>query len=99
MLTRSHRIRDARAQPAMQICLVSTFPPSQGGLSEYGLHIAEELRRNPFISLTILADQISTPQPELDGFTVLRCWSFDDPANLVRLLNALGKLKPDVVWF
>ena len=83
----------------MKICLVTTFPPSQGGLSEYGLHIAEELRRNPFISLTILADQISPPQPELDGFSVQRCWSFDDPANSVRLLTALAKLKPDVVWF
>lgn len=83
----------------MKICLVSTFPPSQGGLSEYGLHIAEELRRNPFISLTILADQTSPSLPELDGFTVLRCWSFDDPTSAIRLLNALGKLKPDVVWF
>jgi len=83
----------------MKICLVTTFPPSQGGLSEYGLHIAEELRRNPFISLTILADQISPSQPELDGFSVQRCWSFDDPANSVRLLTALAKLKPDVVWF
>jgi len=38
----------------MKICLVTTFPPSQGGLSEYGLHIAEQLRRNRFLSLTIL---------------------------------------------
>lgn len=83
----------------MKICLVTTFPPSQGGLSEYGLHIAQELRRNPFISLTILADKMSPPQPELEGFDVQRCWSFDDPANSLRLLLALGKLKPDVVWF
>jgi glycosyltransferase involved in cell wall biosynthesis len=83
----------------MKICLVTTFPPSQGGLSEYGLHIAEELRRNPFISLTILGDRITPVQPELDGFSVLRCWSFDDPTNAVRLLSALAKLKPDVVWF
>jgi glycosyltransferase involved in cell wall biosynthesis len=83
----------------MKICLVTTFPPSQGGLSEYGLHIAEELRRNPFISLTILADKLSPIQPELDGFDVRRCWSFDDPANSLRILLALGKLKPDVVWF
>jgi len=83
----------------MKICLVTTFPPSQGGLSEYGLHIAEELRRNPFISLTILADKMSPPQPELDGFDVRRCWSFDDPANSLRILSQLGKLKPDVVWF
>ena len=83
----------------MKICLVTTFPPSQGGLSEYGLHIAEELRRNPFLSLTILADKISPAQPELDGFSVQRCWSFDDPASAFRLLTAIGKAKPDVVWF
>ena len=63
----------------MKICLVTTFPPSQGGLSEYGLHLAEELRGNPFISLTILADQVAPDQPELEGFSVNRCWSFDDP--------------------
>jgi glycosyltransferase involved in cell wall biosynthesis len=83
----------------MKICLVTTFPPSQGGLSEYGLHLAGELRRNVFLSLTILADKISPTQPELDGFSVQRCWSFDDPANVFRLLQAIRKLKPDVVWF
>jgi glycosyltransferase involved in cell wall biosynthesis len=83
----------------MKICLVTTFPPSQGGLSEYGLHIAQELRRNPFLSLTILADQISSSEPELDDFSVVRRWSFDDPLTAVRLLNEIRKLKPDVVWF
>lgn len=83
----------------MKICLVTTFPPSQGGLSEYGLHIARELRSDPFLSLTILADQISPPQPELEEFSVLRCWSFDDPRSSFRILKAIRKLKPDVVWF
>src|SRR5437868_6698263 len=83
----------------MKICLVTTFPPSQGGLSEYGLHIAQELQRNPFLSLTILADKIPTSVPELEGFCVERCWSFDDPLNSFRLLRALQRLKPDVVWF
>jgi len=83
----------------MKICLVTTFPPSQAGLSEYGLHIAQELRRNPFLSLTILADQIPHSEPEHDDFSVLRCWSFDDPLSSLRLLNELRKLKPDVVWF
>jgi len=83
----------------MKICLVTTFPPSQGGLSEYGFHIAQELKRNPFLSLTILADEIAAPVAELDGFSVLRCWKFDDPANSVRLLRTLDRLKPDVVWF
>ena len=30
----------------MKICLVTTFPPSQGGLSEYGLQIVAELRND-----------------------------------------------------
>jgi glycosyltransferase involved in cell wall biosynthesis len=68
-------------------------------LSEYGLHIAQELKRDPFLSLTVLADQISPPQPELDGYSVLRCWSFDDPLSSIRILRTLRKLKPDVVWF
>jgi glycosyltransferase involved in cell wall biosynthesis len=83
----------------MKICLVTTFPPSQGGLSEYGFHIAQELKRNPFLSLTILADEMSPPAPELDGFCVQRCWKFDDPANSVRILRTLDQIKPDVVWF
>ena len=83
----------------MKICLVTTFPPSQGGLSEYGLHIARELRNDPFLSLTILADKTASPQAELEGFSVLRCWSFDDPTSSIRILHAINKLKPDVVWF
>lgn len=83
----------------MKICLVTTFPPSQGGLAEYGLHIAQELRRNPFLTLTILADKVSTGESELEGFTVERCWSFDDPLSVFRLLKMLRRQKPDVVWF
>lgn len=83
----------------MKICLVTTFPPSQGGLSEYGLHLAQELQRNPFISLTILADEVPSSLPELEGFSVTRCWSFDDPASSIRLWQTLRREKPDVVWF
>jgi glycosyltransferase involved in cell wall biosynthesis len=83
----------------MKICLVTAFPPSLGGLGEYGLHIATELNGNPLLDLTILADEISPNLSELDGFSVVRCWSFDDPASSVRILRALRRLKPDVVWF
>lgn len=83
----------------MKICLVTTFPPSTGGLSEYGFHIAQELQRNPFLNLTVLADQLPGEAAELDGFSVTRCWSFDDPGSPYRLLKTLRRLKPDVVWF
>src|SRR5260370_12501841 len=81
----------------MKICLVTAFHPSQGGLNEYGLHIARELQRNPFLNLTILADELPSPQPELPEFSVQRCWSFDDPAPPVRLLAAVRRSKPDVL--
>ena len=83
----------------MKICLVTTFPPSTGGLSEYGFHIARELQRNPFLNLTVLADQLPEDHVEPDGFNVVRCWSFDDPLTVLRILQAIRKLKPDVVWF
>lgn len=83
----------------MKICLVTTFPPSTGGLSEYGFHIAQELQRNPFLNLTVLADELPGEAAELDGFSVVRCWSFDDPSSSYRLLKTLRQLKPDVVWF
>jgi glycosyltransferase involved in cell wall biosynthesis len=83
----------------MKICLVTSFPPSRGGLSEYGFHIARELGRDPLLSLTVLADELSVPEPELDEFSVQRCWSFNSLSNPVRLVRAIRELSPDIVWF
>ncbi|HLW89426.1 MAG TPA: glycosyltransferase [Terriglobales bacterium] len=98
----------------MKICLVATFPPSARQLNEYAFYIAGELQRNPAISLTILADELTDyefatdengkslhaqQQTELPGFEVIRCWKFNSLATPVRLLNTIRKLKPDVVWF
>jgi glycosyltransferase involved in cell wall biosynthesis len=83
----------------MKISLVTAFPPSQQALNEYGFHVARELRQIPGLSLTILADDLSTPQAELDGFSVVRCWSFNSNNNVWRLLRTLRRLQPDVVWF
>jgi len=83
----------------MKICLVTTFPPSHGGLSEYGFHIAQELQRNCFVDLTILADELPSGSEELQGFSVIRCWSPDRPDGIIRLLTKLRALQPDIVWF
>ena len=98
----------------MKICLVATFPPSARQLNEYAFYIARELQRNPEISLTILADELTDyefatdengnslnaqEQTELPGFDVIRCWKFNSLKTPVRLLNTIRKLKPDVVWF
>src|SRR5580698_1390194 len=98
----------------MKICLVATFPPSGRQLNEYAFYIARELQRNPSISLTILADELTDyefatdqngnslkaqEQPELPGFDVIRCWKFNSLATPTRLLSAISRVKPDVVWF
>lgn len=83
----------------MNICLVTAFPPSRHALNEYGFHIARELAQEPGLNLTILGDDLDTPQPELPGYNVVRCWAFDKLSNPVRLLRAIRRLKPDVVWY
>jgi glycosyltransferase involved in cell wall biosynthesis len=98
----------------MKICLVATFPPSGRQLNEYAFYIARELKRNPRISLTILADELTDyefatdqngnslraeEQQELPGFEVIRCWKFNSLATPTRLLSAINRVKPDVVWF
>lgn len=83
----------------MKICLVTSFPPSRDALNEYGFHIARELQRIPGVTLKILADDYSPLQPELEDFSVARCWKFNSLSNPWRLLRAIRKEKPDVVWF
>jgi glycosyltransferase involved in cell wall biosynthesis len=83
----------------MKICLVTSFPPSRDALNEYGFHIARELRRIPGVTLKILADHYSPLQPELDGFSVTRCWEFNRFSNPWHVLKAIRKERPDVVWF
>jgi len=83
----------------MKICLVTAFPPSRDALNEYGFHIASELSRIPGISLTILGDKHTIDAPELDGFEVIRCWKFNSTGNPWRVLRAIWREQPDVVWF
>ncbi len=83
----------------MKICLVTAFPPSRRGLTEYGFHIARELQRDPVLSVTVLADELEMPEPELEDYDVNRVWRFDSLSNPSRLAKAIRECKPDVVWF
>lgn len=83
----------------MKIALVTAFPPSRQALNEYGFHIADELRQQPGIELTILGDNLSEPMPELAHFSVVRCWGFNQLGNAVSLVRAIQRLKPDIVWY
>jgi len=82
----------------LRICLIGCFPPSRGDLNEYGFHLASALRKNPAVELIVLADETMSPQ-EVEGFQVERCWRFNSLLTPARLLRAIQKAKPDVVWF
>ena len=82
----------------IKISLVTSFPPSRGDLNEYGYHLARALRDDRRVELVILADEAHL-QEEVAGFCVERCWRFNSVFNPVRLLLAIWKTNPDVVWF
>jgi glycosyltransferase involved in cell wall biosynthesis len=83
----------------VRIALITSFPPSRHALNEYGFHVADQLRQEPGIDLTVLGDYLSTPADELSGFKVVRCWGFGRHRNPATLLRALWKVKPEVAWF
>lgn len=82
----------------MRLALVSAFPPSRHHLSEYGFHLADELRRQN-VDFTILGDEYGTDEPELPGFEVRRCWRQDGLSNVPRILSEIRKSEADLVWF
>ena len=98
----------------MKICLVTAFPPSGRQLNEYGFHLANALRQNSHVKLTILADELARydfatkadgtlfeedHRNELAGFDVIRCWQCNRIDNPLRIAQAIRREKPDVVWF
>jgi glycosyltransferase involved in cell wall biosynthesis len=83
----------------VKIALVTSFPPSRHALNEYGFHVAQHLRQERCIDLTVLGDYLPTPAAELPGFNVIRCWGFRRHSNPATLLRAIWRVKPDVAWF
>jgi glycosyltransferase involved in cell wall biosynthesis len=83
----------------MKIALITAFPPSRQGLNEYGFHVAEQLRQERCVDLTVLGDYLPTPADELHGFKVVRCWGFGKSASVATLVLAIRQVRPDVAWF
>lgn len=83
----------------VKIALITAFPPSRHALNEYGYHVANQLRQEPGIELTVLGDYLTEPAEELPGFNVMRCWGFARRDSAASLLRAVWRVKPDVAWF
>jgi glycosyltransferase involved in cell wall biosynthesis len=83
----------------VKIALITSFPPSRHALNEYGFHVAEQLRRERCIDLTVLGDYLPAPADELPGYNITRCWGFEKRGNVATLMREIRRVKPDVAWF
>jgi len=85
----------------MHLALVTTYPPSQGTLVEYGAHLARVFAAKPEVErVTVLADRLPTGvDAPSDPPNVRRVWTFGSPINSLRLARTLQQLQPDAVIF
>ena len=95
----------------MRIAIVTTHPPGQGSLNEYAYHFIRFLRQKPEVSeVVLLVDELPdgqqyefSPKPgqseSLAPVRVEVCWRFGAWNNALRILKAVKKTEPDVVFF
>ncbi len=86
----------------MKIVVVSSFPPTVAGVSDYGGHLAQHLAADPRVAdVTALADQVpGAPRHQQVGRVhVRRVWGSNRAGTGPALIRELGTLRPDAVWF
>jgi glycosyltransferase involved in cell wall biosynthesis len=86
----------------MRIGVVSSFPPTIGGISDYAAHVAEYLAVDSRVeSVTVFADKLpGMPAHQRIGrVEVRRVWRRNGIGTGPALVRALETLRPDVVWF
>lgn len=93
-----------QAADNVKVAIISTLPPLNTSLSEYGKFLVDGLLGvTENIDLHIFADR---PETEMDfdemqheRLQVQRCWDFNAYQTPVKLAKAVKKLNPDVVIF
>jgi glycosyltransferase involved in cell wall biosynthesis len=92
----------------MRIAIVTTHPPGQGSLNEYGYHFVRFLRTKieSVAEIILLVDELPEGQsytfaqePDLVPIRVIPCWKFNAWDNTLRIRRAVQHEKPDIVLF
>ncbi len=86
----------------MRIGVVSSFPPTVAGVSDYGAHVTEYLAVDPRVEgVTVFAEQLPgvPAQQRVGQVEVRRVWRRNGIGTGPALLRALQSVRPDVVWF
>jgi glycosyltransferase involved in cell wall biosynthesis len=85
----------------MHIALITTYPPSKGTLNEYAYHLVQQLATKPEVTrLTIIADIVNEPEAPLPpNVEIVRVWKHGSNSNVLNIVRALRRTKPDIAWF
>lgn len=87
-----------------KLAIVTTIPPVNTSLSEYGKFLVNGLLTiSKDVDIHVLADVSEKHQfieeMDHDNLNVSRCWKFNSALNPFRIFNKLRKIKPDLVIF
>ena len=87
----------------LKICIISSYPPNRGRLSEYTKYLALNLAdRVELGQIVIIADRVHGRKNhvvEEKNIEVYRMWQPDNPLSFLAILPFVIRLRPDVVHF
>jgi glycosyltransferase involved in cell wall biosynthesis len=104
---RRHRAGSAHADlfatgAPLHVAVVTSYPPSDKTLNEYGFHLVRALASKPEVTqLTVLHDDLPAGHT-IDmpaGVEAVAAWRFGSIWNTLRLAATLRRERPDVVLF
>ena len=82
-----------------RIGFISAFPPGRNSLNEFGFHFVKHLAENEDVDeVVLLADKTDAGPPlAMENVTPEVCWEFNRLTNVVSLVQAVRRTKPDAV--
>lgn len=85
----------------MKICLITSYPPSRGRLSEYAKEVVDALaQRSEVKRIYIIANASQCIDQKIgEKLVVKRLWKVDNLLSPLRVFITILKLHPDVVHF
>ncbi len=84
----------------MKLLAITTFPPSNKPLSSFGYHAIHLFQNLAFINrITVLSDVVDTKFGESDEkLSVEQCWHYNSKSIVPRVIFAVIRNKPDLIW-
>ena len=80
----------------VRVALVSTFPPTRGGESEYFLNLGESLSESCDTFAVSSADKTEQEWEQHGKLAIRRAWQLDSPYYPFQVFRACSRVKPDV---